>query len=83
MARDGSGGIWRTTVPLRRRLTAERGRSVGISSTSGAPARLRRHQASWRPASSLSSQARCQRAKPAYCTVSSGRGDGRPAAKAA
>jgi hypothetical protein len=60
----------------RRLCTAGRGRSVGRSSTWGAPARALRHQAVCSSRMSSESQARCQRAKSAYWMGRAGRAEG-------
>ena len=70
-------------VAPRKLCTAGRGRSVGSSRSGGRPASCRRQKAISLSRTSPCSQERCQTAKSAYCTGSSGSGDGRPAANAA
>ena len=74
----------RKAARLRRVLrTAGRGRSAGSSRTGGMPASRLRHQASCRLQTRARQPARCQTAKSAYWTGSSGSGLGRPARNAA
>ncbi len=77
-----SGASARNTYPARGSGAAARGWSVGSSSTGGAPPRRSRHQAICPSRTSPASQARCQTAKSAYCTSSSGSGDASPRANA-
>ncbi len=71
---DSSAGSARGTLPARASGTVGRGRSVGSSSTGGAPASRSLHQPSWASRTSPLSHSRCQAAKSAYCTGSSGSG---------
>ncbi len=61
-ARDVSAESARPTLCARAPCTLGRGRSVGSSSSGGAPARRSRHHPSWASSTSPESQPRCQAA---------------------
>ena len=70
-------------APPRSSGRAGRGRSVGRSSTRARRRAARASRRAARSSASPASQRRCQTAKSAYWTGSSGSGEGRPAANAA
>jgi hypothetical protein len=76
------GGRWKPTDPPRPLGSAGRGRSVGRSSSGGAPASASRHQPSSASSAGPASSRRSARAWAPYVSSSGGSGEGSPRAKA-
>ncbi len=67
------------TAPPRREKTAGRGRSIGRSSTEGAPASWRSQYSQSRSPSGPARSSACHRTKSQYCLAGAGSAVGRPA----
>ena len=72
--RDTSSERAKRWLPARAPCPTMRGRSVGTSSSGGAPANRSRQYDSWASNTSPESHSRCHTAKSAYCTGSSASG---------